>query len=167
MNINRINEANITVDAINSRNAVKAEQDEKFQESLMKNMGAQTSRQEILSPSLVQTKESVENISLKDSFRLMNQKTIERPEAVKGTEVKYLPYMHCDRVRVNVLEGYVMKAKMEESGEGAYPFVYVETKYDDGRIEACRVEVSKIPKGTQNPMEQIAEETAELSGGML
>lgn len=53
-------------------------------------------------------------------------------------EVKNISFAQSDRVKVDVVNGYVMKGKLMEENAG----VYVEAKYDDGRQEAYEVPVS-------------------------
>lgn len=54
------------------------------------------------------------------------------PESFNGTptQVRGLDAAECDAVSVQVLNGCVIKGKKEENG------VYLEIKYDDGRVEA-------------------------------
>lgn len=86
-----------------------------------------------------------------DSFRSSLQKSmnlsksmhirIETSAAAKmGKEVpvREIPYSECDMVEINVLEGYVLKAKREKTGEGEEQGgqIYVEKKNDEGEVRA-------------------------------
>lgn len=59
------------------------------------------------------------------------------PESFNGTptQVRGLDAAECDAVSVQVLNGCVIKGKKEEDG------VYLEIKYDDGRVEAYMANV--------------------------
>ena len=80
---------------------------------------------------------------------LMNQ------DAVQAAEVKHMSYEESDHIEIAVAEGYTLKGKLEGHQ------VYVEAKYEDGRLEAYRVDPAKVQKQTQQRIEQFALETAE------
>lgn len=69
-----------------------------------------------------------------------------------------MSYEESDHVRIAVTEGYTLKGKREE-GENAR--VYVEAKYEDGRVEAYQVDMAKVPEQTGHVIEQFALETME------
>lgn len=158
MNINWINDAHKTTEAFNMKARMEPAPDSGFKDSLLKNMDMQTA-QETLGPGTVKTKNRTDENDITDNFYQLGKPPVEKPCAAQEVGVRHLPYQQCDQVRINVLEGYVLKAKLEKNGEGAYPFVYVEAKYDDGRTNAYQVEVGKIPEGTRDPVEKIAAET--------
>ena len=83
---------------------------------------------------------------------------VARREAVQTAEVRHMSYEESDHVRIAVTEGYTLKGKREE-GEGAR--VYVEAKYEDGRVEAYQVDMAKVPGQTEQVIEQFALETME------
>lgn len=77
-------------------------------------------------------------------------------EAVQAVEVRHMRYEESDHIEIAVTEGYTLKGKREGHQ------VYVEAKYEDGRLEAYRVDPSKVQKQTQQRIEQFALETAAL-----
>ena len=77
-------------------------------------------------------------------------------EALQAVEVRHMSYEDSDHVRIAVMEGYTLKGKREE---GADARVYVEAKYEDGRMEAYQVEMAKVPEQTEHRIEQFALET--------
>ena len=80
--------------------------------------------------------------------------TAARREAVRAAEVRHMSYEESDNIEIAVTEGYTLKGKLEGS------HVYVEAKYDDGRMEAYQVETGRVPAKTQQRIEQFAVETA-------
>lgn len=79
-------------------------------------------------------------------------------ETLQAVEVRHMSYEESDHVRIAVTEGYTLKGKREE-GEDAR--VYVEAKYEDGRLEAYQVEMAKVPEQTEHVIERFALETME------
>ena len=77
-------------------------------------------------------------------------------ETLQTVEVRHMSYEESDHVRIAVTEGYTLKGKREEGGEDR---VYVEAKYEDGRMEAYQVEMVKVPEQTEHVIEQFALET--------
>ncbi len=77
-------------------------------------------------------------------------------EALQAVEVRRMSYEDSDHVRIAVTEGYTLKGKREE---GADARVYVEAKYEDGRLEAYQVEMAKVSGQTEHLIEQFAIET--------
>lgn len=77
-------------------------------------------------------------------------------EALQAVEVRHLSYEESDHVKIAVTEGYTLKGKKEDSADAR---VYVEAKYDDGRLEAYQVEVDKVSENTKQEIEQFALET--------
>lgn len=67
-----------------------------------------------------------------------------------------MSYEESDHVKIAVTEGYTLKGKREE---GADDRVYVEAKYDDGRLEAYQVEIDRVSENTQQEIERFALET--------
>ena len=76
-------------------------------------------------------------------------------EAVQNAEVRHMSYEESDNIEIAVTEGYTLKGKMEGS------HVYVEAKYEDGRLEAYRVDTAKVQEQTNHKIEQFALETAD------
>lgn len=81
--------------------------------------------------------------------------TATRRGAVQAAEVRHMSYEESDNIEIAVTEGYTLKGKLEGS------HVYVEAKYDDGRMEAYRVETGWVQAKTQQRIERFAVETAE------
>lgn len=77
-------------------------------------------------------------------------------EALQAVEVRRMSYEDSDHVRIAVTEGYTLKGKREE---GADARVYVEAKYEDGRLEAYQVEMAKVSGQTEHLIERFALET--------
>lgn len=67
-----------------------------------------------------------------------------------------MSYEESDHVRIAVTEGYTLKGKREK---GTDDRVYVEAKYDDGRLEAYQVETTKVSGQTEHLIERFALET--------
>lgn len=77
-------------------------------------------------------------------------------DALQAVEVRHMSYEESDHVKIAVTEGYTLKGKREE---GADARVYVEAKYDDGRLEAYQVETDRVSENTQQEIERFALET--------
>ena len=80
---------------------------------------------------------------------------VTRLEAVQAAEVRHMSYEESDNIEIAVTEGYTLKGKLEGSQ------VYVEAKYDDGRLEAYQVDTERVLAQTQHRIERFAVETAE------
>ena len=80
---------------------------------------------------------------------------VTRREAVQAAEVRHMSYEESDNIEIAVTEGYTLKGKLEGSQ------VYVEAKYDDGRLEAYQVDTERVLAQTQHMIERFAVETAE------
>ena len=101
-----------------------------------------------------------------DSFRSSLQKSMharmETGAAVKtGREVpvREIPYSECDMVEINVLEGYVLKARKEKAGEGEEQGgqqVYVEKKNDEGEVKAYLFHGQQVRQDGGDEMERMA-----------
>lgn len=75
-------------------------------------------------------------------------------EAVQTAKVRHIRYEESDHVEIAVAEGYTLKGKRQDG-------VYVEAKYDDGRLEAYQVNVDRVSKDTTHIIERFALETME------
>lgn len=78
-------------------------------------------------------------------------------EALQAVEVKHMSYEESDNVRIAVTEGYTLKGRIQ----GGEAQVYVEAKYEDGRLEAYQVDTTKVPEETEHTIERFALETIE------
>ena len=74
-------------------------------------------------------------------------------EAMQTAEVRHMSYEESDNIEIAVTEGYTLKGKLEGRQ------VYVEAKYEDGRLEAFYVDTGKVQEQTQHRIEQFALET--------
>ena len=74
-------------------------------------------------------------------------------EAVQTAEVRHMSYEESDNIEIAVTEGYTLKGKLEGQQ------VYVEAKYEDGRMEAYQVDTAKVQEQTQHRIERFALET--------
>lgn len=77
-------------------------------------------------------------------------------------EVRRIPYSACDKMEINILEGYTLKAKLEkEPGQTRACSVYVEMKEENGTMKAYLFDADKIQKNSSSAMERIAYEAVE------
>lgn len=75
----------------------------------------------------------------------------------KEVPVRMISYGECDKVEVNVLEGYVLKAKEDRGMKGSgVCSVYVEKKSDDGTWKACVYDGISSRKDSRDEMERMA-----------
>lgn len=135
---------------------------EVFQESLMQNLKYQGQSKEggektELTPCRSDEKSGVGMLGSMAGIRV---NAVERREAVQTAEVRHLRYEESDNIEIAVTEGYTLKGKQEDG------HVYVEAKYDDGRLEAYRVDTGKVQQQAQHRIEQFAVETAGKSRGI-
>lgn len=82
--------------------------------------------------------------------------TAAKQDALQAVEVRHMSYEESDHIRIAVTEGYTLKGKREDSEDAR---VYVEAKYDDGRLEAYQVEIGKVSETTEQAIERFALET--------
>lgn len=100
-------------------------------------------------------------------------------EALQAVEVRHMSYEDSDHVRIAVTEGYTLKGKLLRNAEMAgnknavrgsgeknsrktdVAQVYVEAKYEDGRLEAYQVDMTKVAAETEHVIERFALETLE------
>ena len=80
-------------------------------------------------------------------------------DAVQTAEVRHMSYEESDNIEIAVAEGYTLKGKLEGQQ------VYVEAKYEDGRIEAYHIDTGKLQEQTQYKIEQFALETIDSVTG--
>lgn len=79
--------------------------------------------------------------------------------AVQTAEVRRMSYEESDHIEIAVTRGYTLKGKLEGQQ------VYVEAKYEDGRMEAYYVDTGRVQGKTQHRIEQFALETADSVKG--
>lgn len=83
----------------------------------------------------------------------------------KEVSVRNISYSECDKIKINILDGYTMKAKLERteaetsvSTEEETKGIYVEIKNDDGEVKAYLFEIPGIDEIKEDMMEQLAYE---------
>lgn len=159
----------------------KAGGTEGFQESLLQNLRYREQEQEeavVTAQGAKRTKKPSETarIGVTGGVRV-NAAML--TEAVQTAKVQHMRYEESDHVEIAVAEGYTLKGKRLDGVEdskrqlenmtdmsGIGPAeeqrcvrVYVEAKYDDGRLEAYQVDVERISQDTTHTIERFALET--------
>ncbi|MDE6406082.1 MAG: hypothetical protein K2M20_10600 [Lachnospiraceae bacterium] len=144
---------------------------EGFQESLLQNLKCRD--QERQSMAAVETEEKQTVTDVQTEVRTKAEKVgmgrigaapgirvnaAAMQETLQAVEVRHMSYEESDHVRIAVTEGYTLKGKREE---GVDARVYVEAKYEDGRVEAYQVELAKVQGQTEHVIERFALETME------
>ncbi|MGN0331254.1 MAG: hypothetical protein ACI4D5_08420 [Kineothrix sp.] len=79
-------------------------------------------------------------------------------QRAKEVPVRGIPYEECDCVRINVLEGYTVKIKLEDGRFGKDTDVYIEVKWDNGDKRACLYGMAALKANGSDMMEKIAYE---------
>ena len=138
---------------------VKAGRAEGFQESLMQNLRYRNKETEDISETESGTRRTEESsgvgrIGKGPEIRV---NSVAFSEAMQAAEVRHMSYEESDNVRIAVTEGYTLKGKIQ----GTEAQVYVEAKYEDGRLEAYQVDTAKVSEGTEHVIERFALETME------
>lgn len=133
---------------------------ERFQESLMQNLKYQGKAQEQDDREKAGNESQRMDAVSMEKGRLVTGpgirvNAVTRREAVQAAEVRHMSYEESDNIEIAVTEGYTLKGKLEGSQ------VYVEAKYDDGRLEAYQVDTERVLAQTQHRIERFAVETAE------
>ena len=138
-------------------NRRKQEHTEMFQESLMQNLKYQGQSQDSgeRAEHNVCRNEDKSGVGMLGGMTGIRVNTVARRDAVQAAEVRHMSYEESDNIEIAVTEGYTLKGKLEGS------HVYVEAKYDDGRMEAYRVDTGKVQTQTQHKIERFAMETAD------
>jgi hypothetical protein len=77
-------------------------------------------------------------------------------DAVSICQGKNITFEISDSVRVCVLQGYVLEAAVSDDGS----YVYVKQKNEDGTAVTYEVDLSKVSENTDNPIEQMALQSA-------
>lgn len=136
----------------------KKEHSEVFQESLMQNLKYQGQEQgkkgEEDKRLRTSSKEEGTGIGRMGITAGIRVNAITRRDVIQAVEVRHMSYEESDNIEIAVAEGYTLKGKRE----GYH--VYVEAKYDDGRLEAYQVDTRQVNEQTQHRIEQFAVETA-------
>ena len=136
----------------------KAGRPEGFQESLLQNLRNRDQEKNGVADAEPRTRteeqSGVGRIGMTSGIRV---NTVMLTEALQTAEVRHMSYEESDHIRIAVTEGYTLKGKIQE--EDAQ--VYVEAKYEDGRLEAYQVDMEKVPGETEHMIERFALETME------
>ncbi len=143
-------------------------QEESFKDSLQKNLGLENGTNAVQEDyrecgdktkrTLLQTGKALaeKEHALGKNSTLLHVDNADKLWSAENVPVRHIAYAQCDKIDINVLEGFTLKAKMEEAGKDQ---IYVEAKYDDGREEAYLFDGDKVTGETKNPIERIAYET--------
>lgn len=153
------------------QNKKKTGRGEGFQESLLQNLKYRDQEKQTTTAAETEAKQSVADA--RNSVKTKAEKvgmgrigaapdirvnTAATQETLQAVEVRHMSYEESDHVKIAVTEGYTLKGKREEGRESR---VYVEAKYEDGRMEAYQVEMAKVPEQTEHVIERFALETME------
>ncbi len=144
-------------------NRKHAGQAEGFQESLLQNLASRQRRIEGTDAARVEEKSGRNDretgAGLLGALAGVRVNAAVRREAVQPAEVRHMSYEESDHIEIAVTEGYTLKGKLDGGG------VYVEAKYEDGRLEAYRVDPSLVNGETTHRIERFALETADRVSG--
>ena len=121
---------------------------EGFQESLMQNLKSQG--QENTVPA---AERAPQGVGVTGNPVRIRVNEVTKTDAVQTTEVRHMSYEESDNIEIAVTEGYTLKGKLEGRN------VYVEAKYEDGRLEAYHVDTTQVQEQTKHRIEQFALET--------
>lgn len=146
------------------RRKAKAGSAEGFQKSLLENLRyrgqeeQEAEAKQVVTDAQPETKQAAEKTGMgrMGVTAGIRVNTSAGREAMQTAEVRHMSYEESDHVRIAVTEGYTLKGKKEK---GADARVYVEAKYDDGRLEAYQVETTKVSGQTEHLIERFALET--------
>lgn len=137
------------------------QQQEGFQESLLQNLRHRSLGKEAAPETEVRTRRTEEpagvGILAKPAGIRVNEAA--GRDAVQTAEVRHMTYEESDHIEIAVTKGYTLKGKLEGRQ------VYVEAKYEDGRLEAYQVDTGRLRQGTEHKIERFAMETLESAVG--
>ena len=133
----------------------QAAQPEGFQESLIQNLESRKKEgvNNVKENKYIRTNDSKTNAGILGALSGVRVNAVAQREAVQTAEVRHMSYEESDNIKIAVTEGYTLKGKLEGRQ------VYVEAKYEDGRMEAYQVDTAKVQEQTQHRIEQFALET--------
>lgn len=134
----------------------KSDRAEGFQESLLQNLKnrdqEKSTATDAESRARTEEQSGVGRIGMTSGIRV---NAVMLTEALQAAEVRHMSYEESDHIRIAVTEGYTLKGKIQD--EDAQ--VYVEAKYEDGRLEAYQVDMAKVSGETEHMIERFALET--------
>ena len=136
----------------------KAGRPEGFQESLLQNLKNRDQEKSAAADAeprvRMEEQSGVGRLGMTSGIRV---NAVMLTEALQTAEVRHMSYEESDHIRIAVTEGYTLKGKIQD--ENAQ--VYVEAKYEDGRLEAYQVDMAKVSGETEHMIERFALETME------
>lgn len=143
----------------------KSGQAEGFQESLMQNLKYQDHGREDVSREEPQMRKVEEQggVNVLGTPSAIRVASVTLTEATQTAEVRHMSYEESDHIEIAVVDGCTLKGKRVENGAR----VYVEAKYEDGRLEAYQVDTTRITAQTAHKIEKFALETIEREGQLL
>ena len=133
----------------------QAAQPEGFQESLIQNLESRKNQDKNIGNKNknIRINDRKTNAGILGSLSGVRVNAVAQREAVQTAEVRHMSYEESDNIKIAVTEGYTLKGKLEGQQ------VYVEAKYEDGRMEAYQVDTAKVQEQTQHRIEKFALET--------
>ena len=133
----------------------QAAQPEGFQESLIQNLESRKNQNKIDEKidKNIRINDRETNAGILGAWSGVRVNAVAQREAVQAAEVRHMSYEESDNIKIAVAEGYTLKGKLEGQQ------VYVEAKYEDGRMEAYQVDTAKVQEQTQHRIEKFALET--------
>ena len=131
-----------------------------FQESLIQNLESHKKKNEnaAKTDNRIRKNDREANAGILGALSGVRVNAVAQREAVQTVEVRHMSYEESDNIEIAVAEGYTLKGKLEGQQ------VYVEAKYEDGRLEAYKVDTAKVQEQTKHKIEQFALETVETGG---
>ena len=138
----------------------QAGQPDGFQESLIQNLESHKKKNEnaAKTDNRICKNDREANAGILGALSGVRVNAVAQREAVQTAEVRHMSYEESDNIEIAVAEGYTLKGKLEGQQ------VYVEAKYEDGRLEAYKVDTAKVQEQTKHRIEQFALETVETGG---
>lgn len=147
----------------------KSNQSDDFQESLIQNLKARNDGEQtacvmeeesaVISGNKISRQEEPLNVGMMGARQGIRVNPAVMTEALQTAEVRHMSYEESDNIEIAVVDGYTLKGKKMEEGAK----VYVEAKYEDGRLEAYQIDITKIPEQTAHKIERFALETINSS----
>ena len=133
----------------------QAAQPEGFQESLIQNLESRKKQDgnTVKGNRNIRINDRETNAGILGALSGVRVNAVAQREAVQTAEVRHMSYEESDNIKIAVTEGYTLKGKLEGQQ------VYVEAKYEDGRMEAYQVDTAKVQEATQHRIEKFALET--------
>lgn len=135
----------------------QAGQPDGFQESLIQNLEShrQKDNNSVRTDSRICMNDREVNAGILGALSGVRVNAVAQRDAVQAAEVRHMSYEESDNIEIAVAEGYILKGKLEGQQ------VYVEAKYEDGRLEAYQVDTAKVHGQTGHRIEQFALETVD------